>query len=123
MVPGAANRSGAGERPDRDLAVSPRAGTADRDREVAQSTRRVVMASLGVIKEQKAGRKRGRAIALASILVCVFVLGPLIWWAVDDFVAGEHLSDLTCQFALWICILCPALLAAAVMAGWLRRRS
>ncbi len=81
------------------------------------------MASLGVIKEQKAGRKRGRAIALAAILVCVFVLGPLIWWAVDDVVAGEHLSDLTCQFALWICILCPALLAAAVMAGWLRRRS
>jgi hypothetical protein len=123
MVPGAANRSGAGERPDRGLAASCHTGTADRDREVAQSTRRVVMASLGVIKEQKAGRKRGRAIALASILVCVFVLGPLIWWAVDDFVAGEHLSDLTCQFALWICILCPALLAAAVMAGWLRRRS
>ena len=123
MVPGAANRSGAGASPDRDLAASSRTGTADRDREVAQSTRRVVMASLGVIKDQKAGRKRGRAIALASILVFVFVLGPLIWWAVDDFVAGEHLSDLTCQFALWISILCPALLAAAVMAGWLRRRS
>ena len=123
MVPGAANRSGAGASSDRDLAAAPRTGTADREREVAQSTRRVVMASLGVIKEQKAGRKRGRAIALAAILVCVFVLGPLIWWAVDDVVAGEHLSDLTCQFALWICILCPALLAAAVMAGWLRRRS
>lgn len=123
MVPGAANRSGAGGSPDNDLAASLRMETADRDREVAQSTRRVVMASLGVIKEQKAGRKRGRAIALASILVCVFVLGPLVWWAVDDLVAGEHLSDLTCQFALWICILCPALLAAAVMAGWLRRRS
>jgi hypothetical protein len=123
MVPGAANRSGAGGSPDRDLTASPRTGTADRDREVAQSTRRVVMASLGVIKEQKADRKRGRAIALASILVCVFVLGPLVWWAVDDLVAGEHLNDLTCQFALWICILCPALLAAAVMAGWLRRRS
>ena len=123
MVPGAANRSGAGAGPDNDLTAAPRFGTADRDREVAQSTRRVVMASLGVIKEQKAGRKRGRAIALASILVCVFVLGPLIWWAVDEFVAGEHFSDLTCEFGLWICILCAALLAAAVMAGWLRRRS
>jgi hypothetical protein len=123
MVAGATNGSGRGTSPDRDLVASLRAGTAERDREVAQSTRRVVMTSLGVMKEQKAGRKRVRAIALASILVCVFVLGPLIWWAVDDFVAGEHLGDLTSQFALWVCILCPALLAAAVVAGWLRKRS
>ncbi len=122
MVSGATNGSGAGTRPDRDLVASLRAGTAERDREVAQSTRRVVMTSLGVMKEQKAGRKRVRAIALASILVFVFVLGPLIWWAVDDLVAGEHLGDLTSQFALWVCILCPALLAAAVVAGWLRKR-
>jgi hypothetical protein len=81
------------------------------------------MASAGIIREQKAGRKRVRAIALASILVFVFVLGPLIWWAVDDLIAGEHLGDLTSEFALWVCILCPALLAAAVVAGWLRRRS
>lgn len=122
MVRGA-NGSGTETRPNRDLVSSLNAGTADRDREVAQSTRRVVMTSLGVMKEQKAGRKRVRAIALASILVFVFVLGPLIWWAVDDFVAGEHLGDLTSEFALWVCILCPALLAAAVVAGWLRRRS
>lgn len=96
---------------------------AGRDREVAQSTRRVVMASLGVIKEQKAGRKRVRAIAIASILVFLLVFGPLIWWAVDNLIAGEHLGDLACQFALWACILCPALLAAAVVAGWLRHRS
>jgi hypothetical protein len=80
------------------------------------------MASLGVINEQKAGRKRVRAIALASILVFVFAVGPLIWWAVDDLVAGEHPGDLSSQFALWVCILCPALLAAAVVAGWLRKR-
>ena len=123
MVARATNGSGAGASSNRDLVASLCAGTADRDREVAQSTRRVVMASLGVIKEQKAGRKRVRAIALASILVFVFVVGPLIWWAVDDFSAGEHLGDLTSQFALWVCILCPALLAAAVVAGWLRKRS
>jgi hypothetical protein len=123
MVAGAANGSGAGTNPDRDLAASLRTGTADRDREVAQSTRRVVMASAGIIREQKAGRKRVRAIALASILVFIFVLGPLIWWAVDDLIAGERLGDLTSEFALWACILCPALLAAAVVAGWLRRRS
>ena len=81
------------------------------------------MASLGVLKEQKAGRKRIRAVALASILVFLLVLGPLIWWAVDNLIAGEHLGDLASQFSLWVCILCPALLAAAVVAGWLRHRS
>jgi Na+-driven multidrug efflux pump len=97
--------------------------SAERDREVARSTRRVVMASLGVLKQQKAGRKRIRAVALAAILVFLLVVGPLIWWAVDNLIAGEHLGDLTSQFSLWVCILCPALLAAAVMAGWLRNRS
>jgi hypothetical protein len=122
MVGEAANGSGAGTNPDRDLAASLRTGTAERDRDVAQSARRVVMTSLGVIKEQKAGRKRVRAIALASILVFVFAVGPLVWWAVDDLVAGERPGDLSSQFALWVCILCPALLAAAVVAGWLRKR-
>jgi Na+-driven multidrug efflux pump len=105
---------------DRDLGGSLRA---DRDREVCHRTRRVVMASLGVIKEQKAGRKRVRAIAIASVLVFLLVFGPLIWWAVDNVIAGEHLGDLASQFSLWACIVCPALLAAAVMAGWLRHRS
>lgn len=97
--------------------------TADREREVAHSTRRVVMASLGIIKEQKAGRRRVRAIAIASILVFLLVFGPLIWWAVDNLVSGEHLGDLAGELSLWACILCPALLAAAVVAGWLRHRS
>lgn len=96
---------------------------ADRDRDVAQSTRRVVMASLGVIKEQKAGRKRVRAIAIASVLVFLLVFGPLIWWAADNLISGEHIGDLACQLSLWACILCPALLAAAVVAGWLQHRS
>jgi hypothetical protein len=96
---------------------------AERERQVAQSTRRVVMASLGIIKEQKAGRRRVRAIAVASILVFFLIFGPLIWWAADNLISGEHMGDLTCQLSLWACILCPALLAAAVVAGWLRHRS
>jgi hypothetical protein len=75
------------------------------------------------MQEQKAGRKRIRAVALAAILLVVLGLGPLIWWAVDSLIAGEHLSDLTSQFALWVCILCPALVACALLAGWVRNRS
>jgi hypothetical protein len=104
----------------RDLA-SP-LGRADRDREVAQSTRRVVMASLGVMKDQKADRKRIRSLALAAILVILLIVGPLVWLAVDHFIAGGHLGDLTTEFNLWFCVLCPAILAAALVAGWLRKR-
>ncbi len=123
MVAGTAHGSDHGADPNRDVKASVVAEDADRDRKVAYGTRRVVMASLGVLKEQKAGRKRIRAVALASVLVFLLVLGPLIWWAVDNLIAGEHLGDLASQFSLWVCILCPALLAAAVMAGWLRHRS
>ncbi len=94
---------------------------ADRDREVARNTRRVVLASLGVMEDQKAGRRRNRAVALAATLFILVIVGPLIWWAVDTLVTGEHLGDPASQLALWVCILCPALLAAALMAGWLRR--
>lgn len=95
---------------------------ADRDRNVAQTTRRVVMASLGVMRDQKALRKRSRSLALAAMLVVLLIIGPLAWLAVDHFIAGGHLGDLTTEFNLWVCILCPALLAAALVAGWLRNR-
>jgi Na+-driven multidrug efflux pump len=58
----------------------------------------------------------------AAMLVVLLVVGPLIWWAVDNLIGGDRVSDMTSQFSLWVCILCPALLAAAVMAGWLRKR-
>jgi hypothetical protein len=100
------------------------AGTqAGQDRAVAYRTTRVVNASLGVMLDQKAGRKRIRSVALAAALVLVLCLGPLVWWAVDSLIAGERLCDMTSQVALWVCILCPALVASALLAGWVRHRS
>ncbi len=107
----------------RDLAASAAGGMAGRDRAVAHKTRRVVLASLGVMRDQKAGRQRNLSVALAATLVVLLVVGPLVWWAADNLIAGEHMGDLTSEFSLWVCILCPALLAAALVAGWLRRRS
>jgi hypothetical protein len=104
--------------------VSALAGNqAGRERTVAQNTSRVVMASLGLMREQKAGRKRGRALALASILLVVLALGPFFWRVADDLIDGELFCDLATRFSLWVCILCPALLAAALVAGWSRRKS
>jgi Na+-driven multidrug efflux pump len=96
--------------------------SAERDREVAHRTRRVVLASAGVLNDQKEGRKRTRSVALAATLLVLLVVGPLVWWAADNLISGEHMGDLTSEFSLWVCILCPALLAAALMAGWLRKR-
>lgn len=98
-------------------------GDSDRDRQVAFNTRRVVSASLGVLKEQNQDQRRKRSLAIAATCVVLLVaVGPLMWHAVDNLISGERWGDATSQFSLWVCILCPALLAAALVAGWMRKR-
>jgi hypothetical protein len=109
-------------RNDQELIGSLTGTGADREREVAYRTRRVVLASLGVMQEQKAESKRSRSLALALILVVILALGPFVWRVADELIEGEHLSDLATQFSLWACIVCPALLAAVLVAGWVRNR-
>jgi hypothetical protein len=107
---------------DRDLLAALAGTQAGRDRAVAFRTRRVVLASHGVMRDQKEGRKRSRSLALASVLLVVLAMGPFVWRVVDDIAGGEHWEDLATQLGLWVCILFPALLAAALVAGWMRQR-
>jgi len=102
----------------RDLLSALAGNQAGRERAVARRTRGVVLASLGVMQDQKADRKRSRAVVMASVLLVVLAMGPFLWRVADDLIGGEHFSDIATQTSLWICILCPALLAAALVAGW-----
>jgi hypothetical protein len=95
---------------------------ASRDRAVAHRTRRVVQSSLGVIKERKQTTSRARAVALAVTLIVLLLIAPLLWEATDSLIAGEHLGDPGNQLSLWACIVAPTLLAAALVAGWWRKR-
>ena len=106
---------------DRELLAALAGTQAARDGAVANRTRRVVLGSLGVMQEQKAGRKRSRAMALAGLLLAGLGMAPFVWRVVDDLIGGEHLCDLTTQLSLLVCVLCPALVAAVLVAGWLRR--
>lgn len=92
---------------------------ADRECAVGCHTRRVVLASLGVLQDQKAGRKRVRAVALAAAIVLILFVGPFLSWFAEFLGADDRLAG---QIALLGGFLACALLAAVLVAGWMRNR-
>jgi len=112
-----------GNPPSADLLTALSGKDASRDQAVAYRTRRVVLGSLGVMKDQKQSRNRSRGVALAITVVVLALIAPLVWEATDSLIAGEHLADPGSQFSLWACFLCPTLLGAALVAGWWKHRS
>jgi len=106
---------------DRDLLSALAGHEAGRERVVAHRARRVVSASWGLMKEQSEGRKIIRHRAMAVCLMALLAVGPFIWLLTDDLIGGEHLADTPAQFSLLVCVLCPTLVAAVLVAGWMRR--
>jgi len=121
LVENSASRATPEKDSDRELLSSLAGGQAGRDLDVAQKTRRVVLASLGVLQGQKEGGKRSHALALASIVLVILALGPFVWHVADDLFGGELLGDVPTQSSILVCVLCLALLAAALTAGWRRK--
>ncbi len=93
---------------------------ADRECAVGYRTRRVVLASMGVLRDQKAGRKRVRAVALAAAILFILLLGPFLSWAAEYLGAADRLAG---QVAILGGFFACAILAAVLVAGWMRNRS
>jgi len=108
---------------DRDLLSALSGVQAGRERAVAHHTRRVVLTSLGVMQEQKAGRRRSRSLALACILLAMLALGPFVWRIADDVLGGEHWEDIGTQVSMLVGFFFLTVLAAVLVAGWMRRKS
>ncbi len=87
---------------------------------IARQTKQVVLASQGVLVDRKLCQQRTRALALFAAAFIVLAVTPLTWWSVDTVMSGEHPGEITSQIAFWFATLCPALIAAVLVAGWLR---
>lgn len=122
--PEAVSPTSASSESDRKELLSALAGReANRTCAIAFRTCRVVRTSAGVISDQKACSKRSRAVAIAAAVIIFFALTPLICLTTEAFRSGTDGFDLPSQLGLFVLFLGGALLAAALLAGWLKHRS
>ena len=61
--------------------------------------------------------------ALGATLLVFIVLGPPIWWIADTLIEEERLTTTMSEITVWGFFLSTALVASALLAGWMRRKS
>ena len=84
---------------------------------VAQRTRRAVREAAANLRKDVERRRRNRGLALLVAVGFLTLLTPALWSGVDEFFAGEHISDLPAMFTLSAFMLFSAVLAALI-ASW-----
>jgi hypothetical protein len=79
---------------------------------LVRRTRYAVRDTFIGLEERRIRQRRNIGLALLALFTVLILLTPEIWNSVEDLLAGEHLADLSCQFAFMLLMLAPAMLAA-----------
>lgn len=101
-----------GDRVRQDLLGALAGKDAQGSRRVADRTRRSVRVAVVARREEKAGKRRSFAVAIAFCLGILTLLAPAMWSSLDDLGLGEHFGDLPMQLTLLLIVLLPAVIAA-----------
>ena len=82
---------------------------------VVQHTRRVVLRAATELREQRIRNRRTLGIVTLTIVVLGMLLTPAIWSSMDDFLAGENMSDSSGMIMALIAMLFSAVLGALII--------
>ena len=90
---------------------------ADASLAVAHRTRRAVREAAFQIRDDRQRRRRNKGVALLIAAGFITLLTPALWSGIDEFFAGEHLSDMPTMVTLTALTLFSAVIAA-LLASW-----
>jgi hypothetical protein len=82
---------------------------------VVQRTRRNVLEAATDLREQRIRNRRTVGVVALTIAVLGMLLTPAIWSSVDDFLAGDNLSDSSGMVMTLIAMLFSAVLGALIV--------
>ena len=95
---------------------------AAQSREAAIHTRRVVTGSAANLRQRRLSSGRSRNLAIAGVVLVLLLITPLIWSSVDSLMGDQHITDTASELSLLGLLVGSTLIAAMLVAGWLRNR-
>lgn len=82
---------------------------------MVQHTRRVVLRAATELREQRIRNRRTLGVVTLTVVVLGMLLTPAIWSSMDDFLAGENMSDSSGMIMALIAMLFSAVLGALII--------